>query len=112
MLPPKEDVIEYYNNLKTKGYKIYLCSNITEDTYNYIKNNFNIVQNADGEICSCFEHVSKPNVKIYNSLINKYNINPEESIFIDDTKKNIEIAEKLQFNTILFKELEQLKIIN
>lgn len=72
----------------------------------------NIVQNADGKICSCFEHVSKPNVKIYNSLINKYNINPEESIFIDDTKKNIEIAEKLQFNTILFKELEQLKIIN
>ncbi|CDE14043.1 epoxide hydrolase domain-like phosphatase [Clostridium sp. CAG:470] len=33
MLPPKRDMIESYKELKQKGYKIYLCSNITEDTY-------------------------------------------------------------------------------
>lgn len=36
MLPPKQEMIEYYKKLKKKGYKIYLCSNITECTYSFI----------------------------------------------------------------------------
>ena len=73
MLPPKQEVIEYYKSLKRKGYKIFLCSNITKDTYNYIKDNFEIIQIADGGVFSCFENISKPNSEIYYRLIEKYN---------------------------------------
>lgn len=38
---------------------MYLCSNITKDTYNYIKNSFEIIQVADGGVFSCFEKISK-----------------------------------------------------
>lgn len=109
MLPPKRDMIEYYKELKQKGYKIYLCSNITEDTYNYIRDNFEIIQISDGGVFSCFEHISKPNVEIYNKLIEKYNLNIGESIFIDDTKRNIISADEIGFKTILFDDIEQIK---
>lgn len=112
MLPPKQDMIEYYKNLKKKGYKIYLCSNITECTYDYIKDNFEIIQLADGGVFSCFEHISKPNIEIYQNLINKYQINVNDSIFIDDTNKNIMNANKLGFQTILFNDIEQLKLLD
>lgn len=108
MLPPKIEMIEYYKTLKQKGYKIYLCSNITEDTYNYIKENFEIMQIADGGIFSCFENISKPNTEIYYNLINKYGIDVNETIFIDDTKSNIEIANKIGFKTILFTDIKQI----
>lgn len=111
MLPPKKDMIEYYKGLKQKGYKIYLCSNITECTYDYIKDNFEIIQIADGGVFSCFEHISKPNIEIYQNLINKYQINVIESIFIDDTNKNIISASKIGLKTILFNDIEQLKIL-
>lgn len=111
MLPPKEDMIEYYKKLKQKGYQIYLCSNITQDTYNYIKDNFEIIQLADGGVYSCFEHTSKPNIEIYQKLIKKYQINAEESVFIDDTNKNIINANELGFQTIWFKDIEQLKLL-
>lgn len=109
MLPPKLDSIEYYNELKQKGNKLYILSNITEITYHYIKDNFNIIQNADGETCSCFQGVSKPDKQIYINLFNKYNIVSSESIFIDDTQKNIEIGEKLKLNCIKFNDIESLK---
>lgn len=94
--------IEYYKSLKEKEYKIYLCSNITEDTYNYIKDSFEIIQVADGGVFSCFENISKPNVEIYQKLIEKYNLDIEKSILIDDTKRNIISANDIGLNGILF----------
>lgn len=109
MLPPKQEMIEYYKSLKQKGYKIYLCSNITKDTYNYIKDNFEIVQMADGGVFSCFENISKPNVEIYQKLIGKYNLDIEKSILIDDTKRNIISAKNIGLKGILFNKIEDIR---
>ena len=111
MLPPKQEMIEYYKSLKQKGYKIYLCSNITKDTYNYIKDSFEIIQLADEGVFSCFENISKPNVEIYQKLIEKYNLDIEKSILIDDTKRNIISANDIGLNGILFNNIEDIKEI-
>lgn len=111
MLPPKQEMIEYYKSLKQKGYKIYLCSNVTEDTYNYINDGFEIIQLADGGVFSCFENISKPNVEIYQKLIKKYNLDIEKSILIDDTKRNIISANDIGLNGILFNNIEDIKKI-
>lgn len=109
MLPPKQEVIEYYKSLKRKGYKIFLCSNITKDTYNYIKDNFEIIQIADGGVFSCFENISKPNPEIYYRLIEKYNLEIEKSILIDDTKRNVMSANDIGLRGILFNNIEDIK---
>lgn len=111
MLQPKQEMIEYYKTLKQKEYKIYLCSNITKDTYDYIKDNFEIIQIADGGVFSCFENISKPNAEIYHRLIEKYNLNKEESILIDDTKRNIISANDIELKGILFKNIKDIKKI-
>lgn len=109
MLPPKQDIIEYYKSLKQNGYKIYLCSNITECTYDYIKDNFEIIQIADGGVFSCFENISKPNSEIYYRLIEKYNLEIEKSILIDDTKRNVMSANDIGLRGILFNNIEDIK---
>lgn len=110
MLPPKLDMIEFYKGLKQRGYRVYLCSNITECTYNYVKDSFEIVQIADGSVFSCFEHISKPNVEIYQSLIRKYGIDVNESVFIDDTNRNVLSASEIGLKTVLFKDnIEQIE---
>ena len=111
MLPPKQEVIEYYKSLKRKGYKIFLCSNITKDTYNYIKDNFEIIQIADGGVFSCFENISKPNPEIYYRLIEKYILEIEKSILIDDTKRNVISANDIGLRGILFNNIEDIKKI-
>jgi len=111
MLPPKQEMIKYYKSLKQRGYKIYLCSNITKDTYNYIKDSLEIIQVADGGVFSCFENISKPNVEIYQKLIGKYNLDIEKSILIDDTKINITSANDIGLKGILFNNIEDINEI-
>jgi HAD superfamily hydrolase (TIGR01509 family) len=47
----------------------------------------------DGEVVSCYEKVVKPDAEIYKILVERYDLNPSETLFIDDRKSNIEAAE-------------------
>ena len=48
----------------------------------------------------------KPDPGIYGYLLDTYDINPSEAVFIDDNSDNIEAAGKFGINTILFKDKE------
>lgn len=66
----------------------------------YIKKNFN-QKFLDDIIISSEIHKIKPNNNFYNFILNKYKIKPEELLFIDDNKINIESAIELGIQTIL-----------
>jgi HAD superfamily hydrolase (TIGR01509 family) len=51
----------------------------------------------------------KPERKIYEITIKKLGFTPEQTIFIDDKQEFIKAAEQVKINTILFKDIEQVK---
>ena len=61
----------------------------------------------DGGIFSYLVGAIKPEPEIYQILIDKYRLVPEECIFIDDREANLAAARKLGFQTILFDGYEQ-----
>lgn len=101
--------LEYIKKLKAMGYKIYLLTNITEDSYNYINNVINIEAVFDGVIYSYQEHVIKPNPTIYNLLIDRFKLNKEETIFFDDKEKNIIAACNVGIRGIVFNSIDDIK---
>jgi len=109
ILTPKEDVIKILKKLDSKKYKLLLLSNFHEDAYAYIIDKYEFFQLFQGGIISYKEKLLKPEEEIYLSLIKKYNINPIEAIFIDDTVVNIDGANRLGFNTIQFRNAKQLQ---
>lgn len=92
--PFNNEIIELMNNLKNNGYCIFVLSNNNKEAYEYLKSH-PIFKSINGWIVSCEYHLVKPNKELYNILFNKFNINPEESFFIDDKKENIDMAKKL-----------------
>lgn len=50
-----------------------------------------------GIVISAHEHVKKPDEKVYRLLLDRYNLNAEECLFIDDddSGKNYETANKI-----------------
>lgn len=94
------DLIKY---LKEKNYNVYLLSNLNKEAHDiYLKTDlFNIV---DGYVLSYKEHHIKPHQGIYKILIDRYNLVPEESIFIDDRLDNCETAKSLGMDYINVKE--------
>ena len=109
ILTPKEDVIKILKKLDSKKYKLLLLSNFHEDAYAHIIDKYEFFQLFQGGIISYKEKLLKPEEEIYLSLIKKYNINPIEAIFIDDTVVNIDGANRLGFNTIQFRNAKQLQ---
>lgn len=82
-------------------YNIYLLSNNNKETANYLRK-LPFYQDISGEVFSCDYNIVRPNPDIYNILLNKYNLIPEECLFIDDNQNNINIAKELGFITKQF----------
>jgi putative hydrolase of the HAD superfamily len=91
-----EDVVELAKQLKDKGYNIYVLSNMANATYNFFKGHA-FFKLCNGIIISAQEHIKKPDERIFNILLDRYNLKVEECLFIDDddTNRSYETANKL-----------------
>lgn len=108
LLTPKKEMVHVLKNVKSKGYKTFILSNFHLLAYEDVVKKYDFFQYFDGGLISYEEKLLKPELEIYSKLIEKYKINPEESIFIDDTECNIEAAKKFGFETILFDNMKNL----
>lgn len=109
ILEPIDYTLEKMQMLKRRGYKIYLLSNLNEEAYDYIKNRYFIFDFVDGYVVSFKERLAKPNQEIYELLCDRYHLNPNECVFIDDLKENVEAAIAYQMKGIQFLEEEQVE---
>ena len=93
------------HDLKAKCYKLYLLSNIslgfanTYHTVPWIRNLFSLF---DGLVLSATVGMSKPDREIFQYILDKYSIQAEETLFIDDNQGNLDSAAKLGIHTYLF----------
>lgn len=94
-------------DLKTLGYHIYLLSNYGEENFSYVKDIFRFIRHVDGSVISYEVKVIKPESKIYQILLEKYSLLPEECVFLDDLEKNLDPARALGIHTIHFTGLEE-----
>lgn len=109
LFTPIEESVNILNELKNADYKVYFLSNFHLSAFENVIKRYDFFKIFDGGVVSYKEKQLKPEEGLYNRLLEKYQIKPEESIFIDDTKANIEVAKKLNFNTIPFENSKDLK---
>ena len=91
------DVLDY---LKNKKYECYVLSNWSWETFQGMEKKYPFLNKFDGLILSGKEKLVKPDAQIYKLAVNRFNLIPQETVFIDDKKENIEAANKLGFLTI------------
>lgn len=99
-----EGADEWLRELKSRGYNIYLLSNYPRRMFGLHTKRFHFLPYTDGRVVSYEYHVVKPDPEIYRILCDKYDIRPEESVFLDDRQVNLDAAAALGFSTILVKD--------
>lgn len=92
--------------LKKRGYKIYLLSNYPKNYFTIHSKQMSFIDAADGMVISGFVNMIKPQKEIYNYILEKYDIEPEESIFIDDRMDNVTAAKKAGIRAIRFTDYD------
>lgn len=100
MLDKKPGMIRIAEELKKKGYSLFILSNIHPEIYRALENNYDFFDLFNGQVISGKLGIIKPEKAIYRELITRYELQPQESIFIDDLEENINAAGELGFKTI------------
>ena len=100
MLTPIEENLKILKELKKLGYRLYILSNYIKEAFNYINKKYKFFSLFDGQIISGFENVIKPEKKIYELLLIRYTLIPEECLFIDDVLFFLKPAKRLGIKTI------------
>lgn len=99
----KDGMVDLVRELKEKGYKLYILSNMT---YHFIKRDFRypLFKEFDGIVYSAPIKMMKPNQEIFSYVINKYSLEPTETVFVDDLKENLAAAARFKINTFLYQD--------
>ncbi len=81
--------IPWINELHTAGYKVYFLSNYNKYLRDKKPEILDFIPYMDGGVFSCDVQLLKPDRRIYEALLDKYNLAAEECIFLDDREENI-----------------------
>lgn len=100
------DVIKSIKELKKNGVSAILMSNTTPETEKLIYES-GLSEVFDGLIMSAKDQLVKPQPEIYKYAIKKFNLNPEDTIMIDDKQKNLDVAENFGIETFMCKNTEE-----
>ena len=97
--------VEVLKKLAVTRYELFGLTNWSHETFPYALKNYDFFKLFGGKIIvSGDEKMIKPNPEIWKLLLERYQIKAQESIFIDDNAKNIEVAQSLGFKTVHVKE--------
>lgn len=96
-------VKEWMQELKTRGYRLYILSNYGRRTYAQTRETgLSFLEDVDGQLFSFEVHQIKPEPEIYQTLLRKFDLKPEECVFLDDRADNIAAAEDAGIHGIQF----------
>lgn len=101
-----------------KKYSLYYLSDNVRERVKKINERYNFLGLFDDGVFSHDVGMRKPNPEIYRYLLDKIQVRPEETVFIDDKQSALEPAKKMGMETILFvnpdllrQKLRELKIL-
>ena len=101
-------IIEIVNDLKTNGFQIAMLSNIEQDNV-FLVGKKEVYNYFDPVILSCDINVKKPEIKAYQILLTKLDLQPEACLFIDNAIQNVIAARSIGIDSIHFLDVDQLK---
>jgi len=108
---PIPGTVEIFRQLKAGGkYKLYAWTNWQAGLFDIALVRYNFLHWFDGRVVSGEEKTRKPFPEFYQRLLGRYQVNPSEALFIDDSLRNIRAAEDLGIRGIHFKSPEMLRI--
>ncbi|MGB9408159.1 MAG: HAD family phosphatase [Terracidiphilus sp.] len=95
--------------LKQRGLLTAILSNIGDSALESVEREFDWIHRFDVLVWSYRFGAVKPNPAIYRHTLDQLGTQPEETLFIDDKRPNVEAARELGIQAIQFSSVERLR---
>ena len=105
---PEPIVSERLIETLSKKYKLLILSDTNEMHFDFIRENYPIMNYFDDFVVSHKVNVAKPSAEIFQKAVEISGCLPQECLFIDDLAANVEGARKIGMDAVRFVSPEQL----
>ena len=102
--------IDLILKIKAAGYPVFALTDNVHEIVNYLQSNYRFWPLFDGAVVSADVGVGKPEAEIYQLLLNRYQLNAKETVFIDDMAHNVAGAQAIGMAAIRFEDAQQCKM--
>jgi len=109
MKGPIEGTVSVLEDLAANKVPVYALSNWSAETFPLAQERFDFLKLFKGIVISGQEGKRKPDPAIFDLLCERFDLEAEDTLFIDDHRPNVEASEKLGFHTVLFSGPSQLR---
>jgi len=107
---PIPETVELLRELRDRGeHRLLALTNWSAETFPVALARYDFLHWFEGIVVSGEEKTRKPFSDIYETLLDRYAVNPSEAIFIDDSLKNVEGAEAVGINGAHFQSAAALR---
>ena len=90
------EVFPVLSELKKKGDRIFVLSNTSKVFYDLLEEQLSPLKELlDGFVLSCDIKAIKPDLAMFKNILDKYQLDPTNCVFLDDIEDNTSAAEKL-----------------
>lgn len=90
------EVFPVLSELKKKGHRIFVLSNTSKVFYDLLDEQLSPLKEVlDGFVLSCDIKAIKPDLAMFKEILDKYQLDPANCVFLDDIEDNTIAAKKL-----------------
>ncbi len=101
--------VKLLHRLKSAGYPLYGLSNWNIEKFSIVRHKYALFDLFDDIMVSGEIELIKPDPAIFELMLRRINFLSQECVMIDDTPKNIEVAQRMGFVSIQFTTPENLE---
>ena len=106
---PINDSVALLDKLKKANtHQLYALTNWSAEAFPVALERYDFLQHFEGILVSGAENMRKPFAEIYELILNRYQLNANSSVFIDDNLDNVLGARDVGMKAILYKNSQQL----
>ncbi|MGI9185559.1 MAG: HAD family hydrolase [Solirubrobacteraceae bacterium] len=106
-LEPNQRVIEYLQTLRSRGYRLAICTNNVREWDGRWRAMLPVEEIFDVVVDSAFVGVRKPEARIYELTLERLGVEAEAALLIDDIEINCDAARQLGLRAVWFRSTEQ-----
>lgn len=105
----RDELLAFVKNELKGTYKVGILSNNIRSWFEPIIEEKRLHDIFDVIVTSYGARIAKPDFRIFEEIVRRLDVKPDECIYIDDMKKNIPPAQELGMETILFRNFDQFR---
>lgn len=106
---PIHDTVELLREVRDSPYRLYALTNWSAESFPVARERYDFLSWFEGIVVSGDICMKKPDPEIFEHLTEVFDIEPRQTVFIDDVPANVHAAEEAGFRAIRFQDPKQLR---